>query len=62
MFINLLCINKKTLETKRAANPDEADRITASDALGSDQIAWALEEYKRSDGIEWIVIPEEWEE
>lgn len=58
----LLVIDRRSLVTKRAANAEEADAIAAEDALGADQIEWALYEYSRSDGIYFTIIPEEWEE
>ncbi len=58
-----LVINRKTLETKRAATIEEAVAISeATDAIDYDSMAWAIEEYGRCDGNEWTVIPQEWEQ
>ena len=60
--VKLLVINRAALTVSRAGTIEEADRISDSDKLGVEAIAWALEEFSRCDGNDFTIIPEEWNE
>jgi hypothetical protein len=57
--MKLLVIDRKTLVTFRALDFAHADKIASTDALGTEAIEWAIEEYGRCDGVDYTIIPEE---
>ena len=60
--VKLLVIDRAAMKVSRAATIEQADKLSDTDKLGVEAIAWAIEEYGRCDGNDFTIIPEEWTE
>lgn len=60
--MKLLVIDREKMTVQRADSVEEADSMAELDGLGTEQLAWALEEYGRCDGNNYTIIWEEWSE
>lgn len=59
---NFLVVNREEMSVRRATTLQQADEFAAEDALGTESIAWAIQEYGRCDGGIFTILPEEWKE
>lgn len=60
--MRLLVINRKVPMAYKANTFEEADFIARTDGLGVGTIEWAVKEYGRCDGNDYVIIPAEWKE